>query len=148
MLKQFLIFMMLIGAGIAYSAKDSYAQGTGTPEQLVHDFYVWYGKSYEAMPLPEMNDEIYKYVSVYTVNRCRIDYLKFCKDSDYFMKGNGIEAEDFVNMIIGKAVPVGDGVMVVPVTLTARGLERLPHFIVFVRKEEGKWRVIKVENWR
>ena len=100
------------------------------------------------MTVAEMDDEIYNYVYACTVNRCRRNFLKACLDYDYFMKGNAVGMETFATIITGKAVPVGDGVMVVPVTFNIPKYEKLPNVIAFVRKEEGKWRIIKVENWR
>lgn len=148
MLKQILIFIILTAICIVFPAKVGHAQGAGTPEQLVYDFYVWYGENYDNRPVAEMNDEIYNYVYACTVNRCRLDFLKACTDSNYFVKGNAVEKENFTTIIIGKAVPVGDGVMIVPATLRIPWYEKLPNVIAFVRKEEGKWRIIKVENWR
>ena len=148
MLKQVLIFIILTAICIVFPAKVGHAQGTGTPEQLVHDFYVWYAKSYETMTVAEMDDEIYNYVYSCTVNKLRIEHKMSSTDSNYFIKGNDHWPQLFTYISVGKAVKINDDVSIVPLGFGETKSESAPCLAVFTQKEDGVWRIIKVEDDR
>ena len=141
MLKQLLIFIILTSACIVYPAKAGHTQGAGTPEQLVHDFYVWYFKVYDAIGLPARNGEMYKYVAKETV-----DYAKtYDEEIDYFTQSGGFHSPwKNLQIIVGNPIAMENKTFVVPVTFDFSWGNW--HIVVFVKEENNALYIVKVTD--
>ena len=116
------------------------------PQQLVRSFYLWYFmKSQSISEHPLQNDEIRAYVAAGTLKRLRADLERgtLPGDMDYFLKAQDILDEWPESLHVFEAIVLGDGTMVVPVSF---GLETKISTIVFLQKDNGVLRIVKVDD--
>lgn len=110
-------------------------------EELVAYFYQWYVTVYGKDKIhPAERDAIYEYVAACTIERCRRDLRKGSVDADYFLKTNDFSPEDADKLIVYKGINLNECLSLVPVG----GAE--PYLLVFVQKEQGELRIVKVED--
>lgn len=119
-----------------------------TPENLVREFYTWYLDGMNKMELPELNDEVYKYVYPCTVLRLRIEYETGSKDYNYFIDGNDYWPELSKYITVGKAIKINDTISIVPFGFGETKSRSTPNSIVFVQEEKGILYITKVEHIR
>ena len=117
-----------------------------TPEQLVRDFYAWYFKADEGPVAAENKDEIYNYVTEKAVKYIKRRPLPTVS---YFAKANTFNAI-WTNpeIIVGKAISMAGDMFVVPVTFKLRWEDYREdyHVVVYVLKESGIFRIVKVSD--
>lgn len=116
------------------------------PQQLVRSFYLWYFKKSESgSEHPLRNNEISAYVAADTLKRLRADLERgtLPGDMDYFLKAQDILDEWPESLHVTEAVVLGDGTVVVPVSF---GLETKISTIVFLQKDNGMLRIVKVDD--
>ena len=147
MKKFFFCSALLLFIAFAFPARQGHCEAQ-TPEELVREFYIWYTNELNKAPLPELNNEIYNYVHPCTVNKLRIEHKMSSTDSNYFIKGNDHWPQLFTYITAGKVVKINDDVSIVPFGFGESKSESAPHLAVFIQKEDGVWRIIKVEDTR
>lgn len=141
MKNQFVTLFISIACAFFIAGSSAYG-AEQTPEAFVKDFYAWYTAEdkLDKGP-PENNDAIYDYVHTCTVNRLRKEYRKGLYFTNYFYQTNGFDSELDPPPTVHKSVKISDTVSLVPV---AHGT--IPYILVFVQKEKGMLRIIKVED--
>lgn len=123
----------------------SHAQTSQTPEQRVTAFYSWFVKNDTDQTYPLNLGDIYHYVAKDTVDRLKSEYAHGGAPHgvDYFLKVQDYDRGDWLAHIAARpAIMLGD-VAVVAVTFGSR-LES--SVLVFLRKQDGVWKIIKVDD--
>ena len=92
------------------------------------------------------DDEIYKYVYVCTVKRLRMEHKMGVGDADYFLKSQDFNTEFLKSLSIHNAIKINDTVSIIPIDFDVKN--NFPVLIVFMQKEDGSWRITKVEYER
>lgn len=143
--RRYFLFMLIFSQILAQSA---YCMDAG-PQDLVRHFYAWYIQKAWLDPTPKggkkpevFNDEIYKYVSVYAVDRLRVEYERMNMDCDYFTQSQDFEEKWANTLTVSDPIRIDDHTSVVLVGFEADAPVRLG---VFVQKENKGYRIIKVE---
>jgi len=145
--RYFLSLLALFGLifGLLFQ-QTSIAAGTqSTPESTTRQFYVWYMKKDVGSGFIMLDKQAYDYVARCTVDRLRDDYKhgSLPGDTDYFLKVQDYDERDWsLNMAIGHAIAL-DEVAVVPVTFGSRNKISV---LVFLRKQDGIWKITKVDD--
>ncbi|MGF6382714.1 hypothetical protein OKW31_005692 [Paraburkholderia atlantica] len=115
-----------------------------TPEIAVKAFYTWYLQQ-EGSVYQLTDSHIYNYVAKPTVDNLRDDYRhkRLPGGADYFTRVQDIDPQIWLKtMTLHPAIALG-GTVVIPLTF---GLGEKQHLVVFVAKENGHWRITKVED--
>ncbi|CAE6823501.1 DUF3828 domain-containing protein [Paraburkholderia haematera] len=120
------------------------ASGPNTPEAVVRAFYTWYLER-EGGPYQLTDNAIYRYVAKPTVDNLRDDYKhnRLPGGSDYFTRVQDLDENAWLNNMALHPTVALDGVAVIAVTFGAKEKKNL---VVFVRQEQGLWKIIKVED--
>jgi hypothetical protein len=118
-------------------------------QELVHSFYTWYIQKEWFDPMQTggrkpaiFNNEIYKYVSACTVERCRLEYKRMNIDSDYFTKSQGFDQKWLNSMTVSNPIQLEEHTSVILVDFDQASTLSLA---VFVQKENTSYRIIRVE---
>ena len=117
-----------------------------TPEASVKAFYTWYFKRDEK-GYPLLDNTILHYLSKDTVTRLRYEYHhnSLPDGHDYFTKVQDYNEKDWAASIAPRPAIIFDDVALVPVTLgTIKDSKQLN--LVFLRKEDGAWKITKVDD--
>ncbi|MBB5406784.1 hypothetical protein HDG34_000705 [Paraburkholderia sp. HC6.4b] len=115
-----------------------------TPEAAVKAFYTWYLQQ-EGGVYQLTDSHIYNYVAKPTVDNLRDDYRhkRLPGGADYFTRVQDLDPQIWLTtMTLHPAIALG-GTAVIPVTF---GLTEKQNLVVFVAKENGHWRITKVED--
>jgi hypothetical protein len=132
---------------VAFSFQNGYCQDN-TPENFVKDFYIWYLDKYIKHEKQLNDDAIYKYVDLSLIKKLKIDKKRIVMDFDYFITGQ--DYLDEIKIEVYNAIKINDATLVVPVNLwndIKINPEHLPTVLVFLEKENEKFRIIKVRNF-
>lgn len=141
--------VLTLALGLLFMTAAAIAETGGkpdTPEATVRAFYTWYfereTKSYQLT-----DNNIYRYVAKPTVDNLRDDYRhnRLPGDSDYFTRVQDYDEKEWLHTMNLHPTTMLDGVAVIPVTFGAKETKNL---VVFVRKEDGHWKIAKVEDTR
>lgn len=139
------MLMLALMCGCA-SVHANESKSSDSPEKIVYDFYQWYMR--EAILLgnePLKNGEIYRYVYADTVHRNLVELDRGNYWADYFLDSQDPNEEWLGTIHVYKAIAINDSVTVVPVNLAGDKPE-YTSLLVFLGKENGKLRIIKVER--
>jgi hypothetical protein len=143
-MKHFLVIAILI---IVFSGHDAYCKND-TPENVVKNFYIWYLNELakeSKLPVP-YNDAIYQYVDKCLIKKVCLSYKIGIVDADYFTDSQD-SIEDYRKTIkIYDAIKINEKIFVVPVNLAPQ-IIKSAHLLVFLEKENEKFRIIKVRNF-
>jgi len=137
----FMISIFFAGGSPAYCAEQ-------TPEEFVKEFYTWYiAKTLESNGNPEESDEIYNYVHPCTINKLKVENEKGIRDFEYFVTSQDFDPASDAVPVVGKSVKISETVSIVPAGYKDSVFPKgEPYFIVFVEKQKGRLRIIKVEG--
>lgn len=115
-----------------------------TPESVVKTFYTWYLQRQDG-PYQLTDNSIYRYVAKPTVDNLRDDYRhkRLPGGSDYFTRVQDLDAREWLDHMSLHPPIVLDGAAVVAVTFGAADMHEL---VVFVRQQQGHWKITKVED--
>ncbi|WP_321887628.1 DUF3828 domain-containing protein [Paraburkholderia bannensis] len=128
-----------------FTAPGAFAKNDAGPEATVKSFYSWYIAKQKGNGNPLVNNEIYRWVAKDTVNGLREAWRhdRLPGDVDYFLKVQDFDDQDWArNIALMRAVTVDD-VDLVPVSFGSREKSNV---IVFLRKQGGVWKIIKVDD--
>ncbi|MBB5505845.1 DUF3828 domain-containing protein [Paraburkholderia atlantica] len=142
-IKRFLSVLALLAFVFWQSAFSATAQPT--PEGQAKAFYSWYIKLGANLTFPLLDEGIFDYVAKGTVSKLRDDYEhdRLPGDSDYFLKVQDEDENDWLaHITVRPAVMLGH-VAVVPVTFGSK--DKLS-VIVFMRNFGGIWKITKVDD--
>ncbi|HEX3638906.1 MAG TPA: DUF3828 domain-containing protein [Paraburkholderia sp.] len=117
-----------------------------TPEASTKAFYTWFIKrDSENRDYALMDKEVYRYVSKPTVDFLRAEYKhnKFAERAEYFTKVQDYDREDWLAHIAPHPMILLDDVALVPVTF---GSTEKKTILAFLRKENGIWKITKVDD--
>ncbi|MEG6504762.1 DUF3828 domain-containing protein [Nitratidesulfovibrio sp. 1201_IL3209] len=145
MRKYVIVVVVALMFGCA-SLRKSEGELPGSPEKFVYNFYQWYMR--EAILFsndPLKNNEIYRYVYSSTVRRNLIELDRRNYWVDYFLDSQDPNEEWLETIHVYKAIAINDSVTVVSVNFAGDKPEYTP-LLVFLGKENGKLRIIKVER--
>jgi hypothetical protein len=142
------IAILLVLALSAIFQQISFAQTVNaTPESTVRAFYAWFIRHDTDHSYPLNEGDIYKYVAKDTVNRLRSDYAHGGPPDgvDYFLKVQDYDEGDWLaHTLVRPSILLGD-VAVVSVTF---GSTDKVNILVFLRKQDGDWKVTKIDDTR
>lgn len=126
-------------------AQAVFARNDSTPESDTRAFYTWYILLESQLKYPLLDNNIYTYVEKQTVDSLRNDYHqgKLPGDADYFTKVQDFDEKDWANNIALHPTIMLEDVAVVPVTF---GSSDKVSILVFLRKQDGNWKIMKVED--
>jgi hypothetical protein len=136
-----LCFVLALAMGIVAPAT---AETPNTPESAVRAFYAWYLQRQDG-PYQLTDNSIYRYVDKQTVDNLRDDYAhkRLPGGADYFTRVQDLDAGTWLkHMSLHPAIML-DGVAVVAVTF---GIGEKQNLVVFVRQQNGRWKITKVED--
>lgn len=136
--------LFLMAIGILFQSVLR-AQSTQAPEQRVTAFYTWFVKNDTDQTFPLNLADIYRYVAKNTVDRLKSEYAYggAPQGVDYFLKVQDYDRSDWLAHIAARpAIMLGD-VAVVAVTF---GAKRDSSVLVFLRRQDGVWKIIKVDD--
>jgi len=139
----FVAILLLAFNSISYAGNATH-DGQTTPETRVKDFYTWFIPHLAAdRDYPVMNAEINRYVAKATVDFLRKQYKanKLAEDAEYFTKAQDFDEKDWQAHIAVHPVVMLDNVALVPVTFGSKDKQTN---IVFLRQENGTWKITKV----
>lgn len=139
-----LIGILLLGFSLLSSGLHAH-QVPATPEATVTSFYQWFFKNDNDNTYPLRQEDIYNYVSAKTVGRLKDEYSHAGPPHgvDYFLKVQDYDPKEWAtHMVIHPATTLGD-VVVVPVTF---GVKDQTSVLVFLRKQDGRWKITKVDD--
>lgn len=134
---------IFLGTSVGQPAKANGASGDA--QVRVKAFYSWYIKLGASLAYPLLDKKIFDFVARDTVDRLRSDYEhdRLPGDSDYFLKVQDEDDQDWLAHIATQpAVALGD-VTVIPVTF---GSTDKVSVLVFMKKIDGAWKITKVED--
>ncbi|MGF6838175.1 hypothetical protein QF001_002042 [Paraburkholderia youngii] len=144
MIKFILRVFASLAVALAFEPGVATAATPGTPEAAVKAFYSWYlqqrGSVYQWT-----DSRIYNYVAKQTADNLRDDYRhkRLPGGADYFTRVQDRDPQIWLKtMTLHPAIALGE-TAVIPVTF---GLEEKQDLVVFVAKENGHWRITKVED--
>ena len=143
---KYLLFSVIVIIGILFSQAHTAYSIEQTPENFVREFYIWYSEGLNRDELPELDDEIYKYVCESTVDRLRIEHKMGSRDYNYFIDTNDNWPELFTYITTGKVVKINDDLSLVPLGFGETKARSAPHLIIFVQKGKNGLRIIKVDG--
>lgn len=144
-----LVAAILIVPGLFFAI--AFAQEKpGTPEATVRAFYVWYIKrDSQSHGFTPLDDEIYRYVSKGTVDLLRQEYKSNeFPDADYFTNTQDYDEKDWLAHIKVRSLAMVDDVALVSVTLGKETKTTVKTNIVFLRQQNGAWKIIRVVDTR
>lgn len=119
-----------------------------TPEEFVREFYDWYVRAFFVERKdPVLNDEIYRYVSRCTVERCRVASDRQEWDSDYFVAAQDYDEAWIKDIKAYDAIVINATTVIVPVNISGAATGH-PGLLVFLKSEGDTFRIIKVEKLR
>jgi hypothetical protein len=116
-------------------------------EQFVKEFYAWYFKSDTDKSVPEQSPDIYRYVAKGTVDRLRDDLKRGAlpRDEGYFTKVQDYSAAEWgASIAVHQATALSE-VVLVPVTF---GTKNKIDVILFLKKVDGQWKIVKADDAR
>ncbi|MDR3044686.1 MAG: YbjP/YqhG family protein [Desulfovibrio sp.] len=145
-MKKYVYLLMLVFMCGCASGHATVRKFSESPEKFVYYFYQWYMR--EAILLgnePLKNGEIYRYVYADTVHRNLVELDRGNYWSDYFLDSQDSNEEWLETIHVYKAIAINDSVMVVPVNFAGDKPE-CTSLLVFLGKEAGELRIIKVET--
>ncbi|MFM0738808.1 DUF3828 domain-containing protein [Paraburkholderia xenovorans] len=118
---------------------------SSTPEASTKAFYSWYIKLQSNETYPLLDKDIYLYVTRSTVDKLRSAYRhnKLPGDSDYFMKVQDYDEQDWSRSIATREPILLGDIAVVPVTF---GSKDKVSVLVFLRKQGDRWKITKVDD--
>ena len=138
-----LVFALLMLVTHAWPAR---AEGKAdTPEACVASFYAWFFQHDDDQTYPLREPTIYRFVAKKTIDRLRQVYQSSGppEDVDYFLKVQDYDSQDWArHTSVHTPVRLGE-VAIVPVTF---GMKEPSGVLVFLRKEEGRWKIIKIDD--
>jgi hypothetical protein len=139
------IFALLFLSLALLSLQAGAQENTTTPDASVTVFYKWFFKNDNDRTYPLREPAIYDYVAKRTVERLRDDYSRGGPPQgvDYFLKVQDYDPQDWANHIDTHAATLLGDVAVVPVTFGSRNKISV---LVFLRKQEGRWKVTKIDD--
>jgi hypothetical protein len=108
-------------------------------EQIVRNFYKWYFANDGEGKIPEHNDEIYNFVSKITVDSVR---KQLCNNNINYFTKLGIYGYN-KRIDVGRAIPVGKELFVVPVIFVRTNNEHVGAIVV-LQKESGEFYITKI----
>lgn len=135
--------LMLIFNSVTYAGNATHAE-QATPETRVRDFYAWFiPRLTSDRDYPVMDKEIYRHVAKATVDFLRKQYRanKLSEDAEYFTKVQDFDEKDWAAHIAIHPAIMLDGVALVAVTFGSKDKQTN---IVFLRQENGIWKITKV----
>jgi hypothetical protein len=134
-----LALICMVVAQVAFARNDS------TPESDARAFYSWYIQLASQLKYPLLDSKIYTYVEKRTVDALRNDYHhgNLPGDADYFTKAQDFDEKDWLNNIALHPTIMLEDVAVVPVTF---GSSDKVSVLVFLRKQDENWKIMKVED--
>jgi hypothetical protein len=141
---RFLIAAVFIFAG-PFSLQANAQENTTAPTASATAFYTWFFKHDNDQTYPLREQAIYSYVAKGTVERLKSEYTHGGPPQgvDYFLKVQDYDPNDWTkNIATHPTVMLGD-VAVVPVTF---GSKDKTSVLVFLRKQDGRWKITKVDN--
>jgi len=139
-----LIAMLLLGFGLLPPRLHA-QQVPASPEAAVTSFYQWFFKNDNDNTYPLRQKDIYNYVSAKTVGRLKDEYSHAGPPQgvDYFLKVQDYDPKEWAtHMEVHSAMKLGD-VAVVAVTFGAKDQTNV---LVFLRKQDGRWKITKVDD--
>lgn len=130
---------------LAFSQYTFASDAQDAPQARASAFYAWYIKTGSKPTFPLLDNGIFEYVAKDTVNRLRNDYRhdRLPGDTDYFLKVQDEDEQDWLSHIATHRVAMPGDVAVVPVTFGSRDQTTV---IVFMRKIAGTWKITKVDD--
>lgn len=141
---------VLVASGVFFNLAIA-QEKPGTPEACVRAFYNWYIKQdSQDHGFTPMSNEIYRYVSKGTVDLLRTEYRHndLPGDADYFTNVQDYDEKDWLaHMAVHPAIMLGN-VALVPVTLGRDAKATVKTNVVFLRKQDGVWKITKVDDTR
>ncbi|GLQ95603.1 DUF3828 domain-containing protein [Dyella mobilis] len=143
-LASMLVVVLLMTVGLL-PARLQAQQAPATPEAAVASFYQWFFKHDNDNTYPLREKDIYSFVSQKTVDRLKDVYNRAGPphDVDYFLKVQDYDPKDWAaNVVVHPSTTLGD-VVVVPVTF---GSKDKISVLVFLRKQDGRWKITKVDD--
>ena len=119
----------------------------GPPEQLVHDFYLWYCNelSTNIMRHPILDKDILQYVDKRIITKLRMEYKHGLTDSDYFIKENGFWPEICNNVIIHGVPYINKNISIFYVIFRITNT-KLHISIVLVERKNNSFHIIHVKQ--
>ncbi|MGF6485480.1 DUF3828 domain-containing protein [Paraburkholderia sp. JPY419] len=144
MIKFILRVFASLAVALAFEPGVATAATPDTPETAVKAFYTWYLQQ-EGSVYQLTDSHIYNYVAKPTVDNLRDDYRhkRLPGGADYFTRVQDIDPQIWLKtMTLHPAIALG-GTVVIPLTF---GLGEKQNLVVFVAKENGHWRITKVED--
>lgn len=144
-MKKMVFYAVILGIIILNSNAICYANAR--PEQVVADFYKWYGKVLSENEQTNIidNNDVFNYIYKCTVEKIRIEYERGTIYSEYFSKSQDITSDELNPMNVGEATYITNDVAIVPVGMNWFGNTEAT-LIVFVQKFDEQWRITKVES--
>lgn len=145
-MKKYVYLLMLVFMCGCASGHANVCKFSDSPGKFVYDFYQWYMR--EAILLgnePLKNGEIYRYVYADTVHRNLVELDRGNYWEDYFLGSQDPNEEWLETIHVYTAVAINDTVVVVPVNFAGDKPEYTSR-LVFLGKENGELRIIKVER--
>ena len=144
--KSLLSLFVFLVCGLFTIIQPAYCKDQ-TPEELVRNFYTWYfGELSKFGNLPELDNNVYKYIYPCLVNKLRIEYKTGSRDFNYFTYGNDYWPELSNYITTGAAVKINDEVSIVPLGFGETKERSVPNLIVFVQREKDTLYITKVES--
>jgi len=139
------LFSIFVLCTLAFSQFAFSSSTQDAPEARASAFYTWYIKSGSKLTFPLLDNGIFDYVAKDTINRLRNDYRhnKLPGDSDYFLKVQDENEQDWLKHIVAHQVVMLGDVAVVPLTF---GSTDRVSVLVFMRKANGVWEITKVDD--
>jgi hypothetical protein len=121
------------------------ANAQDTPEATTVAFYTWFIKHDSDQTYPLREPTIARYVAKDTLRRVKNDYEHGGPPNgvDYFLKVQDYDEQDWLTHIDAHAAITLGNVAVVPVTF---GSKDKVSVLVFLKKQEGVWKIIKIDD--
>jgi hypothetical protein len=113
-----------------------------SPSQVVRQFYQWYLQS-DTNSI--YHHEIYKYVDLYTVEKCRTHLERGILDSDYFTDSQDPDPAWVNSLDIQKTVKLDDSTDMVLLNFS-KETKDTPWLAVFLHQEQGVFHITKVQS--
>lgn len=146
MMKKFTVtFLLWLALIYEVSLPVAVARDHLTPEAATKAFYSWYIRTSSELKYPLLDGQIFTYVEKRTVDRLRSDFRRgeLPGDGDYFTKVQDYDEKDWMENIAVHPAIMLEGVVVVPVTF---GSSDKVSVLVFLRKQDNNWKIMKVED--